>query len=335
MTTVFSAIGRFVLLWQIHVAASLSQRSHKIPLPPAVSDNRPPHFQSVLILGSSIDRNSINHNYQGQTFTYDEEKLQHNVVNDKPRNVTIAVLQHPGVGLSGDLEGLFWNPGKKNESSVQGRRPHGTHPDKAGKNGAHWKFLPTKGVIKHAPVFSSICFGTRTPDLVVVESSLWDLASWWQLTGHQATPERLEQWCNKDLPFLLESVTNVFNESRVVFRTAPQVASWSDTIERWTLDNFEALHRCVERRSARTGEVFKNVGVIDYHEIMDELMKSKSDGDTRLQDEDLWLEDGYHPSALLGRHYLNEIFKLLNVPPMQAPESRHEKPPPVEDEDDL
>jgi hypothetical protein len=170
--------------------------------------------------------------------------------------------------------------------------------------------------------------------LVVVETSLWDLAGWWMNTGHQATRERIEQWCDKDLPSLLEAVTKVFNQSRVVFRTAPQVASWSTSTERWTQDNFEAMHRCVERRSAGTGEVFEHVGVIDYHEIMDKLISSDAG---RLKD--LWLEDGYHPSGLPERLYLNKIFELLGVPPLEASlrnaTLREMAPLPAEDEDDL
>jgi len=210
------------------------------------------------------------------------------------------------------------------------RRPQGTGPDIGGGNGAAWKFLPTWNIITHAPVFCRSAFGKNQPDLVVVETSLWDLAGWWQITGHQATPERLEQWCDKDLPFLLKAVTDVFSQSRVVFRTAPQVAR---STKRWTQGNFEAMHQCVERRSAGTGEVLEHVGVIDYYDIMDKLILNKSDGG-----EDLWRVDGYHPADLPGRLYLNEIFKLLGVQPLEVPipsDSRRKRTPEVEDEDDL
>jgi len=332
MTGVCSAIICFVLSCQIRVAVSLNQRPHQIPLPPPVSDNMVQHYQSVLILGSSVDRNAISGNYPGHTFTYKQEKLQHNVVNDMSRNLSIAVLQHPGVGLHGDLDGPFWNPGLLHKPNRTWRRPKGTGPDNAGQNGAKWRLLPTREVIRHAPGFCRIAFGTNQPDLVVVDSSLWDLAGWWQMTGHQATPERIEQWCNKDLPSLLEAVTSVFKESRGVFRTAPQVAPWST--ERWTQANFEAMHQCVERRSAGTGEVLEHVGVIDYHEIMDKLILRESDGDNIVKD--LWRLDGYHPADLPGRLYLNQIFKLLGVQPLEAPvpsDALRKSTPHVEDED--
>jgi len=295
------------------------------------------HYQSVLILGSSVDRNALADSYpnvlnpEQYSFTVDKVPIQHNVVNDPARSVSLAVLQHPGVGLNGDLEAPFWKPGWKikNRSDVQ-RRPAGTHADQAGKP-YKWKYKPTSKVITYAPHFAQLVFG-KAPDLVVVETSLWDLSTWWQLTGHQATPGRLEQWCNKDLPLLLKAVTDAFPETRVVFRTAPTVAPM--TFERWTHDDFQALYKCVERRSAGTGEVFEHVGVIDYHDIMDELIVRKSSGENL----SLWLEDGYHPRSLPGRLYLNQIFKLIGVPLLEDPPPSWQgrlRAPSDDDEDDL
>lgn len=313
-----------------HVATSLSQRSHQIPLPPPLSDKMVPHYQSVLILGSSVDRYAIHDNYPGESFIHDAEKLQHNIVHDVSRNVSIAVLQHPGVGLNGDLNAPFWKLNKKLHNVSNGARiPRGGQPDHPDKNIRQWKYEPTWQVIKYAPKFGRRVFGANPPGLVVVETSLWDLAGWWQITGHQATPERLEQWCDKDLPFLLKAVTDVFSQSRVVFRTAPQVAPWST--ERWTQENFEAMHQCVERRSAGTGEVFEHVGVIDYHEIMDQLILRKSSG----EELGLWKRDGYHPANLPSRLYLNQIFKLLGVPPLEdtpPSDTFRDKAPSVDDE---
>mmetsp|Transcript_25252 Transcript_25252/g.65964 ORF Transcript_25252/g.65964 Transcript_25252/m.65964 type:complete len:339 (+) Transcript_25252:91-1107(+) len=326
------------LLLRIHVATSLSQipAQEQIALDKLTRTSWRP-FQSVLIVGSSVDRNAISSNYPGETFTFKQEKVQHNVVLDQARNVSIAVLCHPGVGLNGDLDAPFWNPSVTHEvaqahsNGRPGRIPKNTLPDHGGKNGAHWKYEPTWKIIEDAPNFGHITFGPQPPDLVVVESSLWDLASWWQLTGHQATPERLEQWCNKDVPYLLKKVTDAFPKSQVVFRTAPQVAPENKGAERWTHANFETMHDCVMRRSAGTGKVFEHVGVIDYHGIMDKLISSTSDEKLR---RDLWLEDGYHPSDVPGRLYLNEIFKLLGAEPMHAPKQARTKLP-VEDENDL
>jgi len=248
--------------------------------------------------------------------------MQHTVVLDGPRQVGISVLQHPGVGLHGDLDIPFYNPNQK-------RRPPGTELENS--DGAHGKILPTYKVISDAPAFARGVLGPG-PNLVVVETSLWDLAGWKQQTGHHATPERLQQWCDKDLPFLLKKVTDVFPQSRVVFRTAPQVAEWNNV--KWTQANFEAMHECVVRRSAGTGEVFKGVGVIDYHEIMDKLIASAA------KKNDLWRPDGYHPSALPGRLYLNQIFGLIGVEPLAEADNsrsffREGEKVYVEDEDDF
>lgn len=323
MTRVFSVITYLLILLRIHVAYSLSQIRSAEP----VEDETGKHSQSVLILGSSVDRYAISLNYPGQTFTKKNERLRHEIVHDEPRNVTVAVLQHPGVGLFGDLNKPFWNPGLAyNVSAARNKRLSPSRWIYGSE--ATWK------VIKRAPQFCHDVFGVSQPDLVVVETSLWDLAGWWQNTGGlQATPERLQKWCDHDLPHLLEFVTYFFNQSRVIFRTAPQVAPWST--ERWTQADFEAMHECVVRRSAGTGEVIEHVGVLDYHEIVDKLIASASAAKSLAQV--LWQDDGYHPAALPGRLYLNEVFKLLGVRPLEdrRRESLREGRILVEDEDDL
>mmetsp|Transcript_85505 Transcript_85505/g.229403 ORF Transcript_85505/g.229403 Transcript_85505/m.229403 type:complete len:96 (+) Transcript_85505:743-1030(+) len=93
------------------------------------------------------------------------------------------------------------------------------------------------------------------------------------------------------------------------------------------------MHECVVRRSAGTGEVVEHVGVLDYHEVMDKLIASTGKSAAQL----LWKEDGYHPAALPGRMYLNEIFKLLEARPLDD-ERRREAllvGTPNEAEDDL
>jgi len=292
----------------------------------------------VLIIGSSVDRYALNRNYPGQTYVFRTEKYQHSVVEDKAgRHLGLAVLQHPGVGLNGDLDVPFWNPGEAHAAHAAAQakynqtRPAGTNPESPLE--AIWQFFPTVAVINHAPKFSQLAFGTASPDLVVVETSLWDLAGWWQHTGHRATPERIQQWCDKDMPYLLKTVSAYFPQSRIVFRTAPKVAPWST--ERWTQQNFEAMHDCVLQKSAARVEAFEHVGVIDYYDVMEKLIASTG----RDQLDSLWKSDGYHPSEMPGRLYLNEIFKLLGVKPMEAPEtSRHmlrEDEAFVEDEDDF
>jgi len=312
MSRVFSAITCLCLLVRIDDAISLSQ----IPHPELVAKKVANDFKTVLIIGSSVDRYAVSSNYPHQSFAFKNQNLQHNAVFDGPRNVGIAVLQHPGVGLHGDLDGGFWNPSLVGHTVNNGTRgawlPEGAAWENPSE--AHWKFYSTRVVIDKAAKFGHAVLGTNTPDLVVVETSLWDLAGWWQQTGHQATPERLEQWCDKDLPYLLKRVTDVFTQSRVVFRTAPLVAPWNN--EKWTQANFEAMHECVVRRSAGTGEVFEHVGVIDYHEIMDKLIASTAESSLQ----ELWKADGYHPAALPGRLYLNEIFRLLGVEPLEGPD---------------
>jgi hypothetical protein len=336
MKKFISAFICFHSIARIHVATSLSQISHREP----VANKMAKRFQTVLIIGSSPDRYALSGSYPKQTFVFKAEKLQHNAVFDQLRNIGIAVLQHPGVGLNGDLAEPFWNPSLAHALANKTQRPPGTKPESVQEKG--WKFEPTYKVIAKAPEFARLAFGMGTPvDLVVVETSLWDLAGWWMHTGHVATPERIEQWCQKDLPYLLKTVVDTFNQSQVVFRTAPQVAKWNN--QKWTQANLEAMHECVMRRSADgKGNVFDRVGVIDYHAIMDKLIartEMNSPGNDEIMNQ-LWRPDGYHPAPLPGRLYINEILRLLDVEPLEAPDNgRHSLGEGeeifVEDEDDF
>jgi hypothetical protein len=315
MTRIASPIAGFLVL-HIHVATSLSQIHLPEPAANKMTMGRS-KFQTALIIGSSVDRYALSSNYPHQAFTFKIDPHQHSVVYDKGRNVGMAILQHAGVGLHGDLNCPCWNPGLAHATAQtredhKDERPVGTAMENPSE--AHWRFFPTWNVINHAPDFSKMALGSSTPDLVVVETSLWDLAGWWQNSGHRATPERLEQWCDKDLPYLLKNVSAVFPQSRILFRTAPKVALSST--QKWTQENFEAMHDCVLRRSAGTGQVYERVGVIDYYDIMEKLITSSAKSHL----EDLWRPDGYHPAQMPGRLYLNEIFKLLGVQPLEAPD---------------
>jgi hypothetical protein len=270
-------------------------------------------FQTLLIIGSSVDRYALWDSYPNKTFTSSETNKHLLAVDKEGRQLGIAYIGHAGVGLNGDLDYPFFQAPNLGKTK--------------------WQFFPTWQVIKHAPEFSMSALGTYAPDLVVVETSLWDLSVWWQKTGHKATPERLQQWCDKDLPYLLKSVSDVFPQSRIVFRTAPKAAPRS--VERWTPEDFVAMHDCVLRRSAGTGKVFERVGVIDYYDIMEKLFESTARTDPD-HVELLWRADGYHPSPMPSRLYFNEIYKLLGVKE-QAPGfvRVNERRNSVEDEDDL
>jgi len=58
----------------------------------------------------------------------------------------------------------------------------------------------------------------------------------------------------------------------------------------------------------RNGKLYGKYEVIDYSQIMDDLIQERG-----ADDPSLWLKDGYHPSAEPSRRYLNEIFRLMDL----------------------
>jgi len=119
---------------------------------------------------------------------------------DKERGLAVGFWFHPGVGINGDLQPPFFNESRYG-------------------NGLQNPISDTRGLSKLSIEF----LGEQSPDLVVVESSLWDLATWASWGYKNVTDERLSQWGRSDLRKLLHRVSETFNKSRIVFRNAPTV----------------------------------------------------------------------------------------------------------------
>jgi len=274
-------------------------------------------FPSVLILGSSVDR------YATEIFCNKAERFYRLSCADLERRLNVGFYFHPGVGVSGDMQPPFYNN------------------TRYGSNLENY-LSSTKKLTK----LSIQMFGHEFPDLVVVDSSLWDLATWSSQSGKNVTHERLVQWGNTDLPKLLDSVSETFYKSRVAFRSAPTVYGtkfqvWKNDyvntdVAVFSVDDIENMNIELNRHIRyhhNKSQLYGKFDVIDYSKIMEDLINERG-----FRDPTLWLKDGYHPCVEASKRYFNKILQLMNMTTVeeknlgQGVARYHERQPAFKDE---
>lgn len=274
-----------------HLPPSPSSGHEPVVPEPEPFAPEPADARAVLLFGCSLDNYAVvDFCSQGRNLdTYKVDSFSHsNWCFDRSLNVKIGAMFHPGVGYKGDLEYPFWHYWGSPLSVISGAGNYST------------KTL----LDKYAINFSQSMF-QREPDMVVVDSSLWDLAVWQQEDGDderaERPQERVQQWCQHDLPGLMATVSRTFPDSRVAFRTAPECLTCS--INKFTNRMIEQLHECITQ-STRRGKLFGMYDIIDLRGLMQNL----SAGAYR---EYAYREDGYHQSKYASLLYLNEVFRHL------------------------
>jgi len=243
---------------------------------------------SVLILGCSVDRNAV------EAFCGKVDKFYRVGCYDEKRRLNIGFSFHPGVGINGDLRPPFYNRTQWGSSIRQ--------------------IISEQEELHRC---SARMVGELSPDVVVVDSSLWDLSTWASWGMQNVTADRVQQWGKHDLRNELARVSEAYNQSRIVFRTAPAVyrTKWVTSDAGLEYRDIAAISnegiRMMQmelRKHFIDGKLYGKYEVIDYNQIMVKLVKERG-----FIDPSLWLKDGYHPGAEPSRIYLNEILRLMNL----------------------
>jgi len=202
-------------------------------------------------------------------------------------DTSMTFIKHPGVGYNGDLD----------------------DPVYSGQRGIAENYKwPTGKILDNIKyIVGNMTHDTREPDLVVVDSSLWDLSVWAEKDG-QVSDARVLRWCHHDLPGLLAKVSDVFPSSRVAFRTAPNCIHCPKPPDKlFSNREIDGLYKCITS-STRGGKLFDKYEVVDFHAIMSNLSVD-------MDPTALYQEDGYHPSGHPSMLYMMEIIRLLGETP--------------------
>jgi hypothetical protein len=245
---------------------------------------------------------------------------------DATLNTRVGFIFHAGVGYNGDLLPPFHKSFKKTVTRVS-----------------------TRDILKRIANTTAHDMLQGSPDLVVVDSSLWDLAVWKEVVQCGSRPcdrrsrwpcalpcgsswcssqcgssacacnrsvdvsqERVQRWCRHDLPGLLERVRKTFPTSRIAFRTAPTVVDAKVRQREWI---GSASSRDVEllygcvTSSMVEGKLFGKYEVIDYHAIVEKLALHSHNVPG------LFRYDGYHPNWYASTLYINEVLRRVGAKP--------------------
>jgi len=191
-------------------------------------------------------------------------------------------------------------------------------PDKRGRCGALIKGqLRSETLVREVmPRFAaSSNFGHADPDLVLLDSALWDLAKWWQRRGSprsrrgaqpvQAAADDMREWCHKDVPEALHWVKDAFPRSTIAFQVPPTILEAQYGRSPKALDQMAA---CIKTELAGGSTV-----LIDYHKLMDEeLTKVAARQDAfRIKDGH---PDPIHPAVQVGLEYIGELLNHVAGP---------------------
>merc|ERR1719203_548376 len=128
------------------------------------------------------------------------------------------------------------------------------------------------------------------------------------VVGINSSSERVQQWCDHDLPLLLQSVANAFPTSRVGFRTAPTFSGQKQNWPWFSLTSQDVLdlYNCVQNNTV-DGKLYSKYTVIDYREIVHSLKKRRM--------KDVFMKDGMHPDAPPSLLYVNEVLRVAGAKP--------------------
>ena len=239
---------------------------------------------SVLLLGSSLDRNALKFLCDAAGAAQRHDTL----LNDSfygafwcsVGDVTVAWAL-----LFGSEAPPYW----KLPSYMVGGHKTGYYP--MDKTSSH-DFIQV-----NATAFALRAFQVSAPSMVVVASSNWDLSSWWRAGGtrpHYRPPEHhFDIWCNHSLPTIVHAASAAFPDSRIAYRTAP--APYGEEPGRARRD-FQRMAACARAVLPRTGH-----GLVDWHAEMEAMMTEGAQLDALYPQQ----QPQEEPDAILGS--LNKV----------------------------
>jgi len=148
------------------------------------------------------------------------------------------------------------------------------------------------------------------PTAIVMDSSLWDVASWWLRDGYPpepyvAPPTHLAKFCHQDFPGLLQWIKMASPTSGVAFRTAPRVEFMKGYGH--SMKNINSINECFRQSSMSNLMAFK---MIDYNSIV-ELIIARQGGLASS-----FYEDAFHPAVLPSVIYVDWVLQWAKTLPV-------------------
>jgi len=149
----------------------------------------------------------------------------------------------------------------------------------------------------------------QPPAAIVVDSSLWDAASWYIQDGkppepYIAPPTHLSKWCQSEMPGLVHAVQMASPTSKVAFRSAPRVEFMKGYGH--TMENIDRMNQCFVASSVGSLMLYK---MIDYSYIV-EMFLARQGGPASN-----FYEDAFHPGLLPSVIYVDWVLQWAKTLP--------------------
>lgn len=172
--------------------------------------------------------------------------------------------------------------------------------------------VTTHSIVKSKLLEMKHKFG-KLPDATIVDSDIWDVASWWQRRGEpddwHAPHKLISEWRQVTIPSFLDFVQDANPHGRVALRSPPPVfdTRWRD----WTRN----LHETIEEMSTMLTKSTNEAGLltptkyplIDYHQVT--LSEGKALGGPLHK----WYMDDLHPGKEIGLALMGAALKWANA----------------------
>lgn len=144
----------------------------------------------------------------------------------------------------------------------------------------------------------------QPPTAVVVDSSLWDVTSWWRLDGRPPEPyvaplHRLHRWCQQDFPALLHAVHMAIPNGKVAFRNAPPI----DFAPGYghSMQNINTMNECLA--TSRINGNMRWYPQFDYHHIVESVLSQYNVSAASVY------YDAYHPGVIPSVFYIDSVLQ--------------------------
>eukprot|EP00928_Gymnodinium_smaydae_P000555 TRINITY_DN1020_c0_g4_i1.p1 TRINITY_DN1020_c0_g4~~TRINITY_DN1020_c0_g4_i1.p1 ORF type:complete len:337 (-),score=38.92 TRINITY_DN1020_c0_g4_i1:51-965(-) len=265
--------------------------------------------KNILLIGSSVDRWALNFycdkvngvRYRDTRFLETLDSGMQFAQGCSTENFTLAFMFIPGSGPPP----YFWCEYK---------------PTLCGDNSllfSNMTHATSNEIVElDAPDFAARSFKGSSPEIVVVEASNWDLATWHVNDGlgnsvdwpPSVLEKHVKQWSDHDVPALLDLAQRAFPESKILTHTPAR--PYKDCDSGQSVKAFDMLTSSLLSKADANGLLYGKYAFIDYHKVTaDILLAKEAAGIDPFKGQNTY-NDQKHPGREPAWKYIDQLLEI-------------------------
>eukprot|EP00928_Gymnodinium_smaydae_P000550 TRINITY_DN1020_c0_g2_i1.p1 TRINITY_DN1020_c0_g2~~TRINITY_DN1020_c0_g2_i1.p1 ORF type:complete len:289 (-),score=37.54 TRINITY_DN1020_c0_g2_i1:52-918(-) len=271
--------------------------------------NEQAKHKNILLIGSSVDRFALNFycehvegtGYADAKFTGTLDEGLQLPQGCSTESFTVAYMFIPGSGPPPYFQ-CDHKPTLCGDNSLLS--PGMTHA------------RPNEIIEIDAPDFVARNFNGSSPDIVVVESSNWDVTAWHVDEGlgnsvvwpPSVLEKHIKQWSDHDVPALLDLAQKAFPDSKILTHTPARVytdCEWGQSPEA-----FDNLTSALLSKADENGLLYGKYAYIDYYKIIADILRAKEAAGINPFESYNTYHDYKHPGREPAVKYIDELLAL-------------------------